>query len=151
MSYKFAMENIVIKGIFYSLIVFTISACTSVQVAPINKAKVNDIQQICIVENPKVVVDDFVPVIQKRLQYHGITSRLVENEQGCEYTLHYSAKRSWDFKAYLSWAELNLYHDKKIIAQAEYKLVGGGGLSLMKWQSVEIKMNPVVDELLGKK
>lgn len=128
-----------------------LSACTSVQVAPVAKTELGHIQQVCIVDNPKVIIDDFVPVIQKRLQYHGIASRIVKDEQSCEYALHYSAKRSWDFKTYLSWAELKLYQGQKVVAQAEYKLVGGGGLSLMKWQSVETKMTPVVDELLGKK
>jgi len=31
---------------------------------------------------------------------------------------------------------------------AEYHLRGGGGLSLMKWQSTKSKIDPVIDELL---
>lgn len=127
-----------------------LSACTSVQVAPVSKAEIRNIQHVCIVENPKVIIDDFVPTVQKRLQYHGIASRIVKDEQGCEYSLHYSAKQSWDFKTYLSWAELKLQQGQKTVAQAEYYLKGKGGLSLNKWQSVETKMTPVVDELLGK-
>lgn len=115
--------------------------------------QVNAIQQICIVNNPKVLVTDFVPVVQQRLQHHGIVSRVVEGSEAsaCAYQLHYSAKRSWDFTPYMSWAELKLYQNEVLIANAEYKLVGKGGLSLTKWlrKSVETKMTPVIDQLFA--
>ena len=130
-----------------------VSACTSVQVNAVAEQQVNAIQQICIVNNPKVLVTDFVPVVQKRLQHHGIVSRVVEGSEAaaCTYQLHYSAKRSWDFTPYMSWAELKLYQNEVLIANAEYKLVGKGGLSLTKWQSVETKMTPVIDQLFAKR
>ena len=131
----------------------TVSACTSVQVNAVAEQQVNAIQQICIVNNPKVLVTDFVPVVQQRLQHHGIVSRVVEGSEAaaCAYQLHYSAKRSWDFTPYMSWAELKLYQNEVLIANAEYKLVGKGGLSLTKWQSVETKMTPVIDQLFVKR
>ena len=130
-----------------------VSACTSVQVNAVAEQQVNAIQQICIVNNPKVLVTDFVPVVQQRLQHHGIVSRVVEGSEAsaCAYQLHYSAKRSWDFTPYMSWAELKLYQNEVLIANAEYKLVGKGGLSLTKWQSVETKMTPVIDQLIVKR
>ena len=130
-----------------------VSACTSVQVNAVAEQQVNAIQQICIVNNPKVLVTDFVPVVQQRLQHHGIVSRVVEGSEAsaCAYQLHYSAKRSWDFTPYMSWAELKLYQNEVLIANAEYKLVGKGGLSLTKWQSVEAKMTPVIDQLFAKR
>ena len=130
-----------------------VSACTSVQVNAVAEQQVNAIQQICIVNNPKVLVTDFVPVVQQRLQHHGIVSRVVEGSEvaACAYQLHYSAKRSWDFTPYMSWAELKLYQNEVLIANAEYKLVGKGGLSLTKWQSVETKMTPVIDQLFVKR
>ena len=54
-----------------------LSACTSVQVNAVTENQANTIQQICIVNNPAMLVRDFVPVLQTRLQYHGIVSRLV--------------------------------------------------------------------------
>lgn len=127
------------------------TACTSVQVAPVSKAELPNIQQVCIVNNPKVIIDDFLPVIQQRLQYHGIQSRVVTAPQAdCHYNLTYSAKRSWDFTPYLSWAELKLQQGQTTLATAEYSLKGKGGLSLTKWASVESKMTPVIDQLLGK-
>ena len=53
--------------------------------------------------------------------------------------------------SYMSWAELKLYQSGVLIANAEYKLVGKGGLSLTKWQSVETKMKPVIDQLFAKR
>ena len=68
----------------------TVSACTSVQVNAVAEQQVNAIQQICIVNNPKVLVTDFVPVVQQRLQHHGIVSRVVEGSEAaaCAYQLH---------------------------------------------------------------
>lgn len=140
------------KLVFVSGFALLATACTSVQVAPVNKAELPNIQHVCIVNNPKVIIDDFVPVIQQRLQHHNIQSRVVNqaNKQGCHYTLHYSAKRSWDFTPYLSWAEVKLQQGQTTLATAEYSLKGKGGLSLTKWASVESKMTPVIDQLLGK-
>ena len=133
--------------------VLAVSACTSVQVNAVSENQVNAIHQICSVNNPKVLVKDFVPVVQSRVQHHGIVSRVVEGSEAsaCTYQLQYSAKRSWDFTPYMSWAELKLYQNEVLIANAEYKLVGKGGLSLTKWQSVETKMTPVIDQLFAKR
>ena len=40
-----------------------VSACTSVQVNAVAENQANTIQQICIVNNPAVLVRDFVPVL----------------------------------------------------------------------------------------
>ena len=60
----------------------------------------------------------------------------------------YAAVRAWDFAEYLHYAELRLESKGRRIAYAEYRLVGKGGLSMMKWQSTRTKMDPVIDELL---
>ena len=59
--------------------VLAVSACTSVQVNAVAENQVNAIHQICIVNNPKVLVKDFVPVVQSRLQHHG-----KKNEMGAK-------------------------------------------------------------------
>ena len=38
--------------------------------------------------------------------------------------------------------------DGRQIGYAEYHLIGKGGYSMMKWQGVKTKMNPVIDALL---
>ena len=55
---------------------------------------------------------------------------------------------SWDFVTFLSHAELKLEKNGKTIGSAIYHLRGKGGLSMMKWQGVETKMTPVLNELL---
>lgn len=125
------------------------SGCTSVKVQPV--PQVNEIDHICIQNNPKVIIEDFVRVIEDRLQYHGITTQLMDTlSPQCVYRLTYTARRSWDFATYLSHAELRLYKDNRILAYGEYHLRGKGGLSLTKWSGVKSKMDPVVDQMLGK-
>ncbi len=127
----------------------TVTACTSVTVQPVSSSA--DILHVCIQANPQVQVDDFVPVIQERLQYHGIGSELFSGRapRRCEYVLTYTALRSWDISAYLSHAEISLQQHGNRVAYAEYHLKGKGGFSLMKWADTKSKMDPVIDELLG--
>ncbi|TCB80605.1 Sbal_3080 family lipoprotein [Acinetobacter sp. ANC 4173] len=141
------------KVLLGSLMLLCLQACTSVQVKPIASNDVHAINEICIALNPAVTINDFVPVIEKRIQYYGVKTRVLNADEArkCTHQLQYSARRSWDGITYLSWAELKIYKNGQPIGEAEYKLKGKGGLSLMKWQSVETKMNPVVDKLLARK
>ncbi|MEN3968246.1 Sbal_3080 family lipoprotein [Acinetobacter sp. BWR-L5] len=141
------------KIILTSVVFLGLQACTSVQVKPIAASDVNAINEICIALNPAVTIDDFVPVVEKRIKHHGVKTRVLSSDEArkCTHQLQYSARRSWDGVTYLSWAELKIYKNGQPIGDAEYKLKGKGGLSLMKWQSVETKMNPVVDELFAGK
>lgn len=124
------------------------SGCTSVKVKPIAPAS---LQQVCIVNNPKVIIDEFVPVLQDGFARHHIATHVVEQaqSQSCEVTLTYTALRSWDFTPYLSHAELRLWRAGKQIGAADYHLRGKGGFSLTKWAGVKTKMDPVIDQLLG--
>lgn len=123
--------------------------CTSIEVLPV--ASKENIQKIYIINNPKVVVDDFVSVLQDGFSRHNIATVVVEESQmqASDVTLRYVARRSWDIAPYLSTAELRLWRDGKLIGSADYRLRGGGGLSLNKWDSVKIKMDPVIDRLVG--
>lgn len=127
-----------------------LSACTSITVQPVSAAE--DIKEICIENNPRVQVRDFVPVLQGRLTYHNIQSQVIESKSapGCVYSMTYTALRSWDITTYLSHAELYLWKEGRQIAHAEYHLNGGGGLALTKFTSTKTKMEPVIDQLLGR-
>jgi len=122
-------------------------ACTSTVVRPL--ALTPGPRLICIKENPKVRVADFVPVVREALSRHGIASEVFSEEAParCEIVLTYTARRSWDFSPYLSQAEVRLERGGREIGYAEYHLRGKGGLSLHKWQSTREKMDPVLDEL----
>ena len=137
------------KILFLGLLPLGFIGCTNIQVQAIDTQNLNKISTLCIIRNPAVQVEDFVPVLEKRLRFHGIHTQLRNASEitDCPTQLHYSARRSWDAVTYLSWAELKLYQNGSPIGQAEYKLKNKGGLSLTKWQSVETKINPVIDEL----
>lgn len=126
-----------------------ISGCTSVTVKPVDPSL--GIAYVCIRDNPKVQVDDFIPVVRDGFDKHGIATEVFYSQppSKCEYILTYTALRSWDLSSYLSHAELRLEKDGRKVASAEYHLNGKGGFSLMKWQSTKSKMEPVIDELLA--
>lgn len=132
--------------------VVALAGCTTVEVRPIpNDAK---IAKVCIEENPKVLVGDFVTVLSDGLARHGIGSEVYKGSRPaqCEYRLWYTATRNWDLSPYLSHAELRLDRNGQIIASATYHLTGGGGFDLTKWAGTKSKMDPVIDELVtGKK
>ena len=64
-----------------------LAACSSVNSHAVAKDVHPD--NVCIIKNPDVIVTDFVPTIQTRLQHYGINSRLVEtaDKSQCPYTL----------------------------------------------------------------
>lgn len=126
-----------------------LSGCTAVDVRPVNSS--HNMTHICIEENPKVIVTDFVSTLENAIENHLITTELYRGSKPdhCEFKLTYTALRSWDMAPYLSHAEVRLYRDRQRIGYAEYHLRGKGGFSLMKWASVESKMTPVVNELLA--
>jgi len=125
-----------------------LACCTSIAVQPVDPAI--RLKHVCIQDNPKVLVQDFLPVLRDGLDRHGVSSEVYAGTAPahCEFILTYTALRSWDFAPYLSHAELRLETQGRQIAYAEYHLRGKGGYSLMKWQGTRSKMDPVIDELL---
>jgi hypothetical protein len=126
-----------------------LTGCTVVKVRPIDGN--HRVENICIINNPRVTVPDFVPVMQEGFGNHGISSQLVTNRGGnCEYTATYNARRSWDIGTYLSVAQIWVQRNGQQIANADYHLKNKGGLALNKWASVRSKMLPVIEQLLVK-
>lgn len=127
-----------------------VAGCTSVKVKP--AGSIDPGTEVCIVNNPKVIVEGFVDVVRDGFSRHGLPTKVVTGEaaaSSCKVTLTYTALRSWDFTPYLSHAELRLWKGGMQIGSAEYHLRGKGGLSLTKWKGVKAKMDPVVDQLLA--
>lgn len=125
------------------------AGCTSVKVRPV--ASSEGLRSVCIVNNPKVIVSDFVDVLRDGFSRHNIATSVVDQDkvESCDVTLTYTALRSWDFKPYLSHAELRLWRSGKQIGFAEYHLNGKGGFDFAKWAGTKSKMDPVIDKLLG--
>lgn len=128
-----------------------LSACTSVAVKPVDRER-HQVQHVCIQENPRVIVAGFLESVEQGLQRHGLTSERYAGDKPpdhCVYTLSYVARQNWDVAIYLWQAEVELRKGAEIVGTAEYHLRNKGGLALNKWASVESKMAPVMDELLG--
>lgn len=130
-------------------LLLVLSGCTSMRVDPLQAAP----SFMCIKHNPKVLVSDFVPVMQEGFSRHGIETRVYKQaipRAECQYLVTYSARRSWDMVPYLSQAELQILGpDRTQLASADYHLRGKGGLSPMKWQGTKAKIDPLLDQLLA--
>lgn len=131
-----------------------LTGCTAVKVQPLDASF--GISKVCIVDNPKVIVPEFLKIVREGFDEHNINTLVLNEYTGqdlsntCQAILTYTARQSWDLATYLIHAELRLDDlTGKKLAAAEYHLNGGGGLSLMKWASVESKMKPVISELLS--
>ena len=138
----------ILHVILLMVIVVGLSGCTSVDVRAPNGN--HDIDHVFIIDNPKVIVSDFMGVLREGFSRHGISSEVVDEntELRDKYAVTYTALRTWDFSPYLSHAEIRIERNGLIIASAEYHLRGKGGLSLTKWAGVKSKMDPVIDELI---
>lgn len=137
-----------LPAVSLAALLLALSACTSVDVTPLQ----NKPSSLCIEENPKVMVRDFVPVLQEGFSRHGIATQLYAQipRAECPYMLTYTARRTWDMTPYLSSAQLTILGPRRqVMAKANYHLRGKGGLSLMKWQGTKSKMDPVIDALLS--
>ncbi|UUQ67269.1 Sbal_3080 family lipoprotein [Pseudomonas fuscovaginae UPB0736] len=130
-------------------LLLALAGCTNVKVEPI--ASQYKISRLCIEENPKVVVGDFVDGLQMLLRRHSIESQLYTAPvpSSCEYRLTYTAIRSWDLSPYLSDATVRIFKGDQQIGFGHYNLTGEGGFDLSKIASVEEKMAPVINQLLG--
>ncbi|MGS2723229.1 Sbal_3080 family lipoprotein [Porticoccus sp. GXU_MW_L64] len=137
------------KKIALLMLLVMISGCTSIDVSEVDKS--HQMTHVCIKNNPKVIVKNFVQVIEDGFQDHLITTEVYMGQRPahCKFWLTYTALRSWDFSPYLSHAELRLFKDHSRIGYADYHLKGKGGFALNKWASVKSKMTPVINQLLG--
>jgi len=104
---------------------------------------------VCIEQNPKVIVDDMLSVLEEGFQRHDIRTMIYQGNppDRCDYTLWYTATRGWDLAPFLNRAELRLRYKGETIASANYK--HSGGFALNKWASTSTKISPVIDELLS--
>mgnify|MGYP000245083908 CR=1 FL=1 len=132
-----------------AILAVLLAGCTSVKVRPVQSGL--GITDVCIQVNPRVTLEDFLPVVRDGFARHRIATRVVAQPapEECEAVLSYTAQTNWDFVAYLIHANLTLKRGSQILGTAEYHLAATGGLSPFKWQSTKTKMDPVIDKLLA--
>lgn len=130
--------------LFFSIL---LTACTSVNVARVDKAKY-PINLVCIEENPDVTIPNFLSIVSESFQSRNIKTILYRGDLPgkCEYTMSYDASMLWDLVSYLRRAEFKIKKSGDVIAAADY--FHAGGLDFSKYGSVEGKIGPVLDGLL---
>jgi hypothetical protein len=145
---KLFAQNTKYTSLLLTLVFLGVAGCTSVNVRPVSADRT--IKSVCIRENPKVKVDDFLEVLVAGFARHGITAKVVAptDELKGEYVVSYVAYRKWDMAPYLCDANIRIEKDGEMIASAEFHLKGGGGFALTKYNSTKTKMDPVIDQLL---
>jgi hypothetical protein len=134
-----------------SVALTSVTGCTiQTAVSPLSADRA--VAEICILENPKVIIPDFLPVLQEGIQRNGLRSKVYrEVPNACAYVLEYVAFQKWDGAPILSQANISLYNGKELVGTASYKLpngiFGGGGINPAKWDSTREKLDPLLDKL----
>jgi hypothetical protein len=139
-----------VRNAALALLAALASACasTTTEVRPL-PASGYEIDTLCIERNPDVKVEDLLAVIEAGVTRRGIAARTIDPPvpADCDYTLWYTARRRWDIRPVLGYAELRVRHRGEMIGSATY--LSRPSLSLFKWRSTEAKIGPVLDELFA--
>jgi hypothetical protein len=129
--------------------VLLLSGCTSVEIKRVDADR-HPLTAVCIKQNPRVVISEFLGVVEDGFRRHGIETEVFEGDPPlhCEYVLTYAAIQGSDLLiSFLTHAELRLQQGDEIVGTATYD--HSGGFAVNKFRSTASKMNPVVDALLA--
>lgn len=126
-----------------------LAGCTSINVKPLAFDAGAAPKKVCIQFNPAVAVNDFLSVVTAGFERHGVATDVYKDNMPpeCQYTMTYTATRRWDIVPFMNHAELHIFENGRLVADAEY--THHGGFALTKFASDEEKMTPVIDELLA--
>jgi hypothetical protein len=90
------------------------------------------IAEVCIKNNPAVLMGGFLPELRSQIETHGIKTRVFDKHapKDCLYQLLYTANWRWDFAMWLTYAELAVYESehRNRIGVAIYDARDGNGL-----------------------
>ena len=110
------------------------------------------ISEICIQENPSVLMKAFPRELRSQIERKGIRTSTYTGDKplACRHHLEYTANWRWDWAMYLAYADLRVYEDGLLVGQATYDALGGGA-NYGKFGSTSAKLKPLVDELFARK
>ena len=108
------------------------------------------VSKICILENPKVLMDGFQPEVVSQLQAMNYQTHLYTGERPseCSHHLEYTANWEWDMAMYLTYAEFRVYDAGGIVGTATYN-ARHGGIRLDKFGPTAEKIRPLLVELFA--
>lgn len=130
---------------------FAVCGCNSYKVSALPYD--SHLTSVVLVENPRVIVHDFVDVLQDEFNARNIkVVRKPESyvQKKDEYVIRYDARQSWDFINYLSYATVRVEKDNMTMAKGTYRHIGRScSLDIFtKWRGTQWKMSDLYGELL---
>ncbi|WP_323846025.1 Sbal_3080 family lipoprotein [Microbulbifer magnicolonia] len=137
-----------IKKLVALLGVSTILGGCSIQQS-VEPARVTTGSEICIIENPDVR-EGFLNEFKSALSSKGVQYKVLPKGSSyvaCEWTATYLARWTWDLALYMSYAEINVFHNGAPEGKALYDSTRGGA-NMSKFIDAETKIRELVDQLL---
>jgi hypothetical protein len=134
--------------IFIVFAAMLLSACAAVvEIRPVESTVA--IQHVCIQENQNVGVGDFVQALRDGFDRHGISTEVFKDAKpaNCEYVVTYLADTRWEWRVFLSDAQIRIEKDGRYVASASLHY---GKWATGKDQSTKEKIEPLIDEMLKK-
>lgn len=135
------------RNIFILFSLVLVQGCTITQV--VEPAEMSKGNILCIIENPAVRAG-FLQEFRNVLSLKGIQYKVVHEHStpsDCEWTATYVGKWSWDLGLYMSYAEINVFHNGVLDGKAVYDSRSGGG-NMSKFIDAEEKIQELVEELM---
>lgn len=104
--------------------------------------------KVCVIRHPETKINQVVNGIRHALERRGVEYTFVDarEECRCEYSIEYTARRSWDLTTYLGSADMTLYKNGRAVSAAKYKAGSG---TLTKFGRTEERIDNVVGQLFG--
>ena len=109
------------------------------------------VSKICILENPKVLMDGFQPEVVSQLQAMNHQTHIYTGVRPteCSHHLEYTANWAWDFAMYLTYAEFRVYDARGIASPPNKKVMDKQimavtllkGKSVDRWTKTDLKEN----------
>lgn len=129
--------------------VLFLNACSIKQ--QVEPADIQSQNIVCIIEDQRVR-ESFLPALTKILDEKNVQYKIIpplphSTLTSCDWTSTYTARWSWDFTIYMSYAEIKVYHNGVLDGEAIYDS-RWGGFRLDKWVDAEDKIRDMVDELI---
>ena len=137
------------KSALVCLSLMTLCGCNSYKIKSLPYDA--GLKDVVVVDNPKVIVTDFVDVMTDEFNARKIKVRRASQSYAAkpnEYVIRYDARQSWDLSPYLSDATIRISKDEITVAKGKYHHAGGSASFFTKWRGTEWKMKELYDELL---
>lgn len=138
------------KIVVTTLIGMGLTGCGSLAVKPVPNPISLQPNNVCIEDNPKVIVPMFNEHLVEAFSNHGLKSTVYKensNLQNCQTKLRYTALRSWDMGIFLSTVHLELLNSQDVkIGTVDWVQ---NPWALNKWRADQKKLNFLIGELLG--